>query len=177
MIPSIQEASPLEIEIIQSLVNRIWKPTYREILSGEQMDYMLANMYDPLTLRNQMDEGHHFLLFMEDSNPVGFAGYQSDFPGKGVCKLHKIYLLPETQGKGFGKTLLNEVKERAKEAGQHTIQLNVNRYNKARDFYRMQGFKVIREEDIHIGSNYFMNDYVMELNLADPKKWSRLMPG
>jgi hypothetical protein len=43
--------------------------------------------------------------------------------------------------------------------------LNVNRYNKARFFYEKFGFKIIDEVDISIGNNYFMNDYVMELNL------------
>lgn len=165
MIPSIHEASPLEIEIIQSLIQRIWKPTYREILSEEQMDYMLARMYDPFTLRSQMDEGHTFLLLDEDNSPVGFAGFQMDYPEKGICKLHKIYLLPETQGKGLGKMLLHEVVARAEENGQSALLLNVNRHNKAFNFYKNHGFVVKNEEDIDIGGGYFMNDYVLELAL------------
>ena len=136
MIPSIHEASPLEIEIIQSLIQRIWKPTYREILSEEQMDYMMGRMYDPITLRGQMDSGHTFLILDEDNSPVGFAGYELNHPEPGTCKLHKIYLLPETQGKGLGKMLLHAVAERAVEEGQHNLLLNVNRYNKAFDFYK-----------------------------------------
>jgi ribosomal protein S18 acetylase RimI-like enzyme len=170
MIPSIHEASPLEIEIIQSLIQRIWKPTYREILSEEQMDYMLARMYDPLTLRNQMDEGHQFLLLNEDNSPVGFAGFQFDYPEKGTCKLHKLYLLPETQGKGLGKMLIHEVIERAKKAGQQSLLLNVNRYNKAFDFYKRYGFEIKGEEDIDIGGGYFMNDYIMEYRLKSKFK-------
>jgi ribosomal protein S18 acetylase RimI-like enzyme len=165
MIPSIHEASPLEIEIIQSLIQRIWKPTYREILSEEQMDYMLGRMYDPLTLRSQMDEGHHFLLLNEDNSPVGFAGYQFDYPEKGICKLHKIYLLPETQGKGLGKMLIHEVIERAEQEGQQSLSLNVNRHNKALNFYKNYGFEIKGEEDINIGNGYFMNDYIMEYKL------------
>jgi ribosomal protein S18 acetylase RimI-like enzyme len=165
MIPSIHEASKLEIEIIQSLIQRIWKPTYRDILTEEQMDYMMARMYDPLTLSNQMDEGHTFLLLLEDDSPVGFAGFQMDYPEAGTCKLHKIYLLPETQGKGLGKLLLHEVVARAEENGQTALQLNVNRHNKAFEFYKSYGFTIKTEEDIDIGSGYFMNDYVMELAL------------
>jgi ribosomal protein S18 acetylase RimI-like enzyme len=41
----------------------------------------------------------------------------------------------------------------------------VNRHNRALHFYEKQGFKIIREEDIDIGSGYFMNDYVMELTI------------
>lgn len=163
--PYIHEASPLEIEIIQSLIQRIWKPTYRDILSEEQMDYMLARMYDAQTLRDQMDEGHQFLLLQEDNSPVGFAGYECNYPEPGTCKLHKIYLLPETQGKGLGKMLLHEVVERAKQEDQHTLLLNVNRYNQAFVFYSNYGFSIREEVDLDIGNGYFMNDYIMELPL------------
>ncbi len=168
MIPSIKEASPLELELIRSLIQKIWKPTYREILSEEQMDYMLEMMYDAGTLQAQMAAGHVFLILREDETPVGFAGYECNYHQEaGTCKLHKIYLLPETQGKGFGKMLLHAVVEKAKEAGQERLLLNVNRYNKALQFYRNYGFEVIAEEDIDIGKGYLMNDYVMELSLRE----------
>jgi GNAT superfamily N-acetyltransferase len=169
MIPSIHEASPLEIEVIRAMIQRIWKPTYREILSEEQMDYMLDRMYNAVTLQEQMDAGHVFLILSEDNSPVGFAGYECDYKTEGTCKLHKIYLLPETQGKGLGKMLLHAVVDKAKEAGQQRLLLNVNRYNKARQFYRNSGFEVIAEEDIDIGSGYYMNDYIMELSLAQQR--------
>ena len=44
--------------------------------------------------------------------------------------------------------------------------LNVNRRNKAKQFYEHLGFTIISEEDIDIGQGYFMNDYVMEKKLV-----------
>jgi len=41
------------------------------------------------------------------------------------------------------------------------LQLNANRYNNAQHFYA-NGYGVIQSDDIDIGNNYFMNDYVME---------------
>lgn len=152
--------------MIRSLIHRIWKPTYREILSEEQMDYMLDMMYRRDVLLAQMHAGHVFLIITEDNAPVGFAGYECNYKGeKGSCKLHKIYVLPETQGKGIGKILLHTVAEKAREAGQQRLLLNVNRYNKAKDFYAKLGFKIVAEEDIDIGNGYFMNDYLMLLAL------------
>lgn len=167
MIPGIHEASPLEIEVIRSMIQRIWKPTYREILSEEQMDYMLERMYDAGVLQQQMEQGHVFLILTADQTPLGFAGFEYDYPEKGTCKLHKIYLLPETQGKGMGKMLLHAVEEKAKAAGQQRLLLNVNRYNKALAFYQHYGFEVVAEEDIDIGQGYLMNDYQMALSLED----------
>ncbi|WP_118972312.1 GNAT family N-acetyltransferase [Taibaiella koreensis] len=167
MIPDIHEASPLEVEVIRSLIQRIWKPTYKEILSDDQMDYMLERMYDAGTLQQQMQQGHTFLILSADRTPLGFAGFEYDYPEAGTCKLHKIYLLPETQGQGMGKMLLNAVAESAVANGQQRLLLNVNRYNKALDFYRHYGFEIVGEEDIDIGKGYFMNDYLMGLSLED----------
>ena len=61
--------------------------------------------------------------------------------------------------------MLDHVIATVKNLGASALQLNVNRHNKALHFYEKQGFKIIRKEDIDIGSGYFMNDYVLELKL------------
>jgi ribosomal protein S18 acetylase RimI-like enzyme len=45
------------------------------------------------------------------------------------------------------------------------LQLQVNRFNKAKEFYEKLGFTVIKTADFDIGNGYFMNDYVMEKKL------------
>jgi hypothetical protein len=42
--------------------------------------------------------GHHFILAFEELF-VLFASYQHDYLDDQVTRLHKIYLLPEAQGK------------------------------------------------------------------------------
>ncbi len=80
-------------------------------------------------------------------------------------KLHKIYVLPSQQGKGSGKFIIDQLTNAMKIKGASALQLNVNRNNPAKSFYEKIGFAVIKEEDIDIGSGYFMNDYVMEKKL------------
>jgi ribosomal protein S18 acetylase RimI-like enzyme len=60
--------------------------------------------------------------------------------------------------------LINEVIRKTIEAGKQTLDLNVNRYNKAKSFYEKIGFRVVYEEDVPIGK-YWMNDYVMRKQL------------
>ena len=72
-------------------------------------------------------------------------------------------MLPETQGKGFGKFMIDEIIRIAKSNDQKGIFLNVNKYNKAKFFYEKAGFIVSKEEVIDIGNGYVMDDYVMEL--------------
>ena len=54
----------------------------------------------------------------------------------------------------------------AKENNSSYFILNVNRYNKATDFYIKLGFEISYEEDIDIGNGFLMEDYVMKKRLS-----------
>jgi diamine N-acetyltransferase len=152
-----------DINIIGFLAQQIWPDTYGDILSAEQMKYMLKQIYSPRALRRQMvNEHQQFLIVEQAEEPIGFASWCA-MPIPGVYKLHKLYVLPGRQGKGLGRTLLQFIFEAIRPDGAGKLRLNVNRYNKARQFYERMGFTVIGEEDIDIGHGYFMNDYVMEI--------------
>lgn len=162
---TIRQAEPADIAIIRDLIPPIWYATYADILSAAQSEYMLDRMYAESVLLEQQEQGQVFLLIYEDARPVGFAAFECNYNGSPDCKLHKIYLLPEMQGKGAGKLLLEAVETRARAARQPHLLLNVNRFNKARNFYEARGFQVIAEEDIDIGNGYLMNDYLMQKDL------------
>jgi ribosomal protein S18 acetylase RimI-like enzyme len=155
-----------QLSIVRNLSYAIWPSTYREILSSEQLDYMLHNFYSIANLERQMDNGQVFELLFEDTNVIGFVAYElsCNFENlsQPLTKLHKIYLLPETQGKGFGKFMIDEIVRIAKSNNQKGIYLNVNKYNTAKFFYEKVGFTIVKEEVIDIGNGYVMDDYVME---------------
>lgn len=158
----IRFAEPDDINIIGFLAQQIWPHTYGEIVEPAQLDYMMNLMYSPAALKRQIKDDHQRFLIVEDEEEaVGFASF-SPVAEPGIYKLHKIYVLPGQQGRGVGKAILDFILDEIKPEGARVLQLNVNRYNKARDFYERMGFAVIREEDIDIGGGYFMNDYVME---------------
>ncbi len=160
---NISKAGSADISVIRELAYKIWPGTYQAILGPEQVDYMLDLLYSEKTLREQMEQQVDFIIVSDNDNPVGFASFSSTHPD--VYKLHKIYVLPSQQGKGTGRMMIDYVKQQAVSAGGKFLQLNVNRYNNAKYFYEKLGFVVIREEDIDIGNGFFMNDYVMQLNL------------
>ncbi len=155
------DATKSELPIIHQLAHAIWPTAFREILTPQQINYMLEWMYSLPALEQQMQAGYHFILY-KDKIHKGYCSYKHE---EGYTLLSKIYILPEIQGKGAGKALLKEVIQRTLNKGQKTIQLNVNRYNTAVSFYKKMGFKITRQEDNDIGNGYFMNDYVMELKL------------
>jgi GNAT superfamily N-acetyltransferase len=152
-----------DINTIGFLAQQIWPDTYGGILPPEQLKYMLKLIYSPRSLRRQMvDERHQFLIVEQTEEPIGFASW-SVTSEPGIFKLHKLYVLPGRQGKGLGKTLLQFIFETIRPEGATRLRLNVNRFNKARQFYERMGFAVVGEEDIDIGHGYFMNDFIMEI--------------
>ncbi|HWJ24901.1 MAG TPA: GNAT family N-acetyltransferase [Flavisolibacter sp.] len=160
---TIRYASAEDISLIRSLALQIWPQTYAHILSQQQITYMLDRMYSESALQHQMEQQHQFIIVYNAGIPVGFASYNQIEPG--IFKLQKIYVLTKQQGKGTGRFIIDQVIRDIKPQGATALQLNVNRYNEAKNFYEKLGFKVIREEDIDIGNNFFMNDYVMSLSL------------
>jgi len=161
------EGNATHIPVIVEIAETTWADTYRTILTPEQMRYMLDTIYAADTLLRVMRDGSQkFLLIKEQAGYAGFVSYGERQDEPGVFKLHKIYVLPNNQGKGYGKLLIDAVKQQLASISVIALDLNVNRYNPAQHFYKKLGFKIIREEDVPIGQ-YFMNDYVMRLELKE----------
>jgi ribosomal protein S18 acetylase RimI-like enzyme len=165
----IRYAQKNELHLIRKIAFETWPVAYGNILSDDQLAYMLKMMYDLDVLTSQQEQlNHHFILaFDEFGNEMGFASYSKDIDDlTSKYLLHKLYILPNQQGKKIGTMLLdfviNEIKKREEISA---IQLNVNRYNNALNFYLKHGFSIRHEEDNDIGAGYFMNDYVMQKEL------------
>lgn len=156
-------ATSQHIPAIIRIAETTWWPTYREILTDEQIRYMLDKIYAPQVLEKQMQDGTQLFIIGEDEHePKGFASFGPRHEDPDTYKLHKLYVLSDTQRRGYGRMLIDEVKKRMLSLDKHRLELNVNRFNKALQFYQKYGFEIIREEDIPIGP-YWMNDYVMRL--------------
>jgi diamine N-acetyltransferase len=169
--PVIMHASFNDVPVIRRLAEETWWPTYSPIISAEQIRYMLDTIYSVEELSRVMKNGSQtFMILTDENGPQGYASYGLRPEDREICKLHKLYILPENQGKGYGKMLVDEVIKRL-QSGVKYLELNVNRYNKAKDFYERIGFKIHREEDVSVGP-YWMNDYVMRMDVVNPTKRS-----
>jgi GNAT superfamily N-acetyltransferase len=158
----IKNADKSDIPHILSIAKATWEPTYREILSKTQLEFMYDEIYTPASLENQMVElGHHFLLLMVGGKPGGYASFspKSEADPK-LYKLHKLYICPDLQSKNMGRTLLDAVEKEVRKLGGIILESNVNRYNPAIRFYERCGYVHHKEEDVPVGE-FWMNDYVM----------------
>ena len=160
-----QKACEKEVALIQYLAERSWRSAFREILSAEQIDYMLAEMYSESELINQLQtlEYQYYIIIFE-GNAVGFMGFELHYESN-TTKLHRLYLVPEVIGKGLGKASISFLKAKVSEFGDQRIILNVNKNNPAKKIYDSQGFRVYGEAVIDIGKGFVMNDYMMEHHL------------
>jgi len=159
---SIRRAYLAEAEIIHQLAHQIYYPTYTGILSEEQMKFMLERSYTVQALQESMQTDQDFYLAFDGQNPVGFMALNDQ--DEAVFRIEKLYLLPQTQGKGFGKELISFAIAEAKSKNINRVQLNVNRGNKAYYFYLKMGFSVVHEIDIPY-FDYILDDYVMEITI------------
>lgn len=124
---------------------------------------MLDNMYSTAALEEQVAAGTEFLLAERDWKSVAFAGY-SYKQENDKLSIHKLYVHPSEQGKGTGRLLIDHMEQTAKRIGISILELNVNRHNKALNFYKKVGFEIFREENIPY-YEYWMNDFILRKRL------------
>lgn len=153
-----------ELHLIAENAPAIWQATYQEILSQNQIDFMLEKSYTLDSLIQQKKVGCRFLGAYYNNEFVGFASVFS--PNSSILRIEKLYLMPKIQGLGLGKLFMNHIKNLGVEEGFQTLELNVNRNNKALNFYQKQGFTIISEVDIPL-ANYVLNDYIMQCSLIN----------
>jgi ribosomal protein S18 acetylase RimI-like enzyme len=164
---TIKTATLEDIPAIQSIAEKTWWPTYSELLSADQIAYMLDKIYSGEALAYVIKEkSQEFILLSDVEGPQGFAAFGPRKENPIVFKLHKLYVSPENHGKGYGRILIEEIKSRLTDLGISTLDLNVKRDNPAKTFYEKIGFSIIGEEDIPLGP-YVLNDYVMRLEFGN----------
>lgn len=162
----IRTATINDVSAIRKMAEIVFPATYSPILTAQQVEFMMDWMYSPESLRRQMEEGHRF--FIEDG--LGYVSFRPDgrtSEGKTRFHLEKLYVLPQGQKTGLGRRLFETVCEaaRAEAGGPCVIELNVNRHNPAVGFYEHLGMVKALQGDFPIGHGFFMNDYIMSIEL------------
>ncbi|MBU4537665.1 MAG: GNAT family N-acetyltransferase [Weeksellaceae bacterium] len=162
---SFKKAAETDIEMIRELAEKSWNSAYANILTQQQIDYMLLEMYSVEEISSHLQNpNYHYYLIFNENTAVGFIGFEHHYEPE-TTKLHRIYLIDSAKGKGCGKAALNFLKKQVSLNGDHRIILNVNKENKAKAVYESQGFTIYKEDIFHIGNGFVMDDYLMEFKL------------
>ena len=169
----IRPATEKDIALIRTMADVVFRRTYASILSPEQMEYMMDWMYSGQSLRGQIcDEGRWFCVAETATGgiPAGYVSYEREGEledGRQLFHLQKLYVMPQYQGLGLGRQMLDYVKRALASENPEgcRVELNVNRGNPAVDFYERMGLVRARQGDFPIGNGYYMNDYIYAIDL------------
>lgn len=164
---SIRTADLNDRYLINELASQVWENTYGQILTKDQLEYMFDMMYAPDNIARQITEsGHLYFIVYKDNIPSGYLSIEQK--DENTYIFQKVYALPEMQGTGMGRYMIEQGVSYLKSIHPlpFSIILYVNRENRAVGFYKHLGFKVIDTRDHHIGNGYYMNDYIMEMEVA-----------
>src|SRR6476469_8204779 len=123
---TIVKASEEDVPSIQQIAYTTWPSVYGHIVGEMQLAYMLNLIYSTSSLKRQMQNGSTFLLAKEKDESIAFAAYFLKSPN--IYKLDKLYALPNQQGKGLGKLLINYIIDEIKTLDATALHLNVNSY-------------------------------------------------
>lgn len=162
MMLEIRPLSPADLPLIRALAHRIWPAAYAGILTPEQIENLLTRIYDLANLNKEWIEGHRFWAAYDGGKALGFAsGYRE---GAAVW-LKKLYVLPECQGRGVGRALMQNVIDAFAPAEE--IRLLVNSGNlAAQEFYTRCGFSRDCEVPVQMGDFQF-TDFVYVKNYSN----------
>ena len=153
------------LQIIRDIAADVWPKTFADILSAEQICYMMKMMYAPEVMENELANGYHFEIVRIGGKPAGYFSWSS-YTLPQTAKLHKVYLLQKFHGQGIGSAMLKQAEKRIKASNFSKVRLNVNKNNlRAIRAYERNNFVNIESVKIDIGNGFFMDDFVMEKSL------------
>lgn len=162
---SLHRAEAEDVPLIRRLADEAFPATYREILSPAQLDYMMEWMYAPEVLQKELQGPFAWFIARYGGQPCGYVSVERQQAD--LFHLQKIYVLPRFQGLGAGAFLFRAAVEHIRKVhpAPCRMELNVNRRNRALHFYERMGMRRLHEGDFPIGNGYFMNDYIMGLEI------------
>lgn len=162
---TIRRACEADCALIRCLADEVFPATYRGIITPSQMKYMMEWMYGAEVLAREMCGEFAWFIASADGEPCGYLSVQHE--AEDLFHLQKIYVLPRFQGIGAGEFLFRHAVEyiRSVHPTPCRMELNVNRNNRALHFYERMGMRKLREGDFPIGDGYYMNDYIMGLDI------------
>ncbi|MBS1685974.1 MAG: GNAT family N-acetyltransferase [Bacteroidetes bacterium] len=153
-----RSATTGDIQLINDLAHRIWWQHYPDIISDDQIRYMLDKMYSPAAILTQMEAAQHYTLIYDGVTPVGYYAISEKSPRHFF--LHKFYIDTTQHRKGIGAAAFRKILSDC--TGYEEIALQVNRRNiKAVNFYFKQGFTIAYAKDFDFGGGYTMDDFWM----------------
>lgn len=150
-----------QIPELACLANEIWHECFTDILSSNQIDYMVEKFQSERAFIEYFkDENYAYYFILYFNSVVGYMGIKRE---DNKLFLSKLYVKSEYRRKGIAGKCIDLMVERCKIENLTEIYLTVNKHNeRAISAYLKNGFIVECEQVADIGCGYVMDDYVMK---------------
>ena len=163
---SIRPLRKTELPAIVRLLIRIWQEQYHSFLPQA----FLHNMdFDRQLQRHKsyVEKGASYLIAENQQEELlGFCSFGENrdaFPAS-KWELYTLYVAPEQQRKGIGKSLIDEMQKQF-ERGEE-VAVWVMKANPFRHFYEKRGFTLVGEKEVDFG-DFEVAHWVMTFSIPD----------
>ena len=146
-----------DFSIVKNILLSTWKNTYTFIPEEDILTHFEKHYSEDRLIEILNDPFSKGIIAEVNSVPAGWLKLFEDLINKKFF-VSSLYVLPEYQGFGLGKKLLNEAYRIAKEKHFPKVWLGVMKQNvKSLDWYKNLGFVFDEEEPFQMGKTQVMH--------------------
>lgn len=156
----IKTAAVADALLLETLAKEIWMQHYADIITMEQISYMLERFQSAEAIVQDMQSGAVYDIAYANGEPCGYSAAVPDETG---LFLSKLYVRQSCRGLGIARAMVSRIEQRAKDAGLPQVTLKCNKHNTGSlAAYERLGFNVAYACIADIGNGYVMDDYALE---------------
>lgn len=146
-----------DFKTVRKILTETWLDTY-SFIPEEDILFHLDKFYSEEKL-NILFIDPYTHCFITESDGLS-SGWMKLYDNKSQKRFYvsSLYVLPQFQGSGIGKILMNKAEEIARQKGYDRIWLGVMKDNiKALEWYKKIGFNFVEEEPFQMGKTVVMH--------------------
>lgn len=145
-----------DLERLSFIVQNTIKNSYKDFYPGEAIDYFLE-LHSTRNMERDIPEGYTFMLESEKEILATGSIVENE--------IKRVFVLPDYQGRGFGKKIMAKLEETALNKGFNKVKLCASLPSK--DFYLSLGYEIIQFNYIEVKNNEKLEYYDMEKDLVE----------
>lgn len=134
----VRTASKRDVAEISKLLGTVWHHTYDGIYGAERVNEITAEWHSVSALDKMISQPASEFLVVDDGEMIAGMAFASQTDDT-KTKLHQLYVLPNFQGRGVGKLLLDEIEESFFETREFFLEVEEKNTSATR-FYEKHGF-------------------------------------
>ena len=133
---------------IWQLIEKTWIESGIRNLENQELLRNLKEMYSKEKVATEIVERIQcYLIVYEQSDAVAFASYSFTDHSTPDFRIHKIYSLKFTQGKGYVKILISRIEQIALSKHGGHLFIHISRQSRKKEYLEALGFKLCTSEE------------------------------